>query len=280
MKAQVFEGALVKSISIENLLAQRDSIMDRVRKAIDILLEADAITTASGIGSREYRDFPYMLQGNDHYRRTDLLDDKATEQIRKRLDACAWQHLMNESGMRTLMDAKARQEWDDRIEKCETPVLTDQNIRATFGDMYSARAEIFDRGVIACFKSLSWCYKTNQPFRFGKRIVVEYMRNKVTGGERLGYPNIHKCEQLDDLVRVLSVLEGKPEPDHRNGIYTLLHRIEERDVDTTYLSIRSFKNGNGHITFKRLDLVEKMNKILTKHYPGALAHDHHVAEGA
>lgn len=220
-----------------------------------------------------------MLQGNDHYRRTDLLDDGAPEQIQKRVDACAWQHLMNESGMRTLMDATARKEWDDRIEKCETPPLTDENIRATFGDMYAARGDIFERGVISCFKSLSWDYKTNKPFKFGKRFVRQYLRNSITGGgSGLGYPNIHACEQLDDLIRVLTVLDGKPEPDHRTGVYSLLHRAEqrnERDVDTEYLSIRSFRNGNGHITFKRRDLVEKMNRIIAKHYPGALPHDRH-----
>ncbi|WP_218661555.1 DUF4942 domain-containing protein, partial [Salmonella enterica] len=26
--------------------------------------------------------------------------------------------------------------------------------------------------------------------------------------------------------------------------------------------------GSGHITFKRLDLMEKMNDIVAKHYPG------------
>ncbi|WP_205395345.1 DUF4942 domain-containing protein, partial [Salmonella enterica] len=26
--------------------------------------------------------------------------------------------------------------------------------------------------------------------------------------------------------------------------------------------------GSGHITFKRLDLVENMNDIVAKHYPG------------
>lgn len=29
-----------------------------------------------------------------------------------------------------------------------------------------------------------------------------------------------------------------------------------------------FQKGSGHITFKRLDLVEKMNDIVVKHYPG------------
>lgn len=48
------------------------------------------------------------------------------------------------------------------------------------------------------------------------------------------------------------------------------HGCAQRKAETAYLSIRTFKNGNGHVTFKRPDLVEKMNKIIAKHYPGAL----------
>ncbi|MGG2376902.1 DUF4942 domain-containing protein, partial [Salmonella enterica] len=36
------------------------------------------------------------------------------------------------------------------------------------------------------------------------------------------------------------------------------------------MSIRYFQKGSGHITFKRLDLMEKMNDIVAKHYPGML----------
>lgn len=39
--SETFEGALVKSISIENMLQQRAAIMDRVRQAIAILKEAE-----------------------------------------------------------------------------------------------------------------------------------------------------------------------------------------------------------------------------------------------
>lgn len=276
--SEVFSGSVVKSISIENLLAQRDGIMTRVREAIEILKKAQEIADAAGI-TAQYRDFDYMLQGKDRYRRTELLEDGGLEDIRKRVDTCAWNHLMHESGLRTLMDAKARAEWDKRIEDCETPELNNENIRATFGDMYAARGDIFERGIVNCFKALSWCYKTNKPFRFGKRVVLEYLRNHVTGGEVLGYPNHRKCDELDDLVRVFSVLDGKPEPDHRTGIYSLLMAGRElRDIEHPYMQIRSFKNGNGHLTFKRLDLVEKMNLIIAKHFPGALAHDHHTKE--
>lgn len=282
----VFEGLPVKSISVENLISQRDGVMARVGQAIDTLKEAQALAVASGIcGNREfsYRDFGYMLQGSDRYRHTELLEDGCLPHIRKRVDACAWNYLMHESGLRSLMDAKARKEWYDKIEKCDTPELTAQNIRATFGALYASRGEIFERGVLNCFKALSWCYKTNRPFAFGKRLVMRHLRSQVIskrggGGTSLGYITHRNTDELDDLMRVFRVLDGKPELDHRHSMYSLVsscNKTTDPDPENEYLSIRCFRNGNGHVTFKRPDLVDRMNQILAKHYPGALPEDRH-----
>lgn len=45
----------------------------------------------------------------------------------------------------------------------------------------------------------------------------------------------------------------------------------QRETARAYFHLRWFKNGNGHLTFSRPDLVEAMNRILAKHYPNALA---------
>lgn len=65
---------------------------------------------------------------------------------------------------------------------------------------------------------------------------------------------------------------------HRGGISAILtaaglntcYPRRAGECANEYLSIRTFKNGNGHVTFKRIDLVERMNTIIAKHYPGAL----------
>ncbi|AJI96646.1 methyltransferase domain protein [Yersinia ruckeri] len=41
--------------------------------------------------------------------------------------------------------------------------------------------------------------------------------------------------------------------------------------DDELFSIRYFQKGTAHITFKRLELIEHMNDIIVKHYPGMLA---------
>lgn len=38
-----------------------------------------------------------------------------------------------------------------------------------------------------------------------------------------------------------------------------------------FFSIRYFQKGTAHLTFKRPELIEKMNDIIAKHYPGMLA---------
>lgn len=271
-------GGLVKSISIDNLLVQCDTILKQVGAAIEMLREAERSAGVSGI-CRDYRAFPWMLAGPEYSRRNDLLDEGTLAGIRQRIHAAGWNHLLHESGLRTFMDAKMRQEWADKIEKCNVPALTRENIESTFGALYDSRQELFERGVIRCFKALSWSYKTNSPVKFGKRIVVTYLS---------GY-NSFRTERLDelaDLQRVFCILDGKPEEDHRSGLSSRLNSAKTAtdetgaprsfvyksrgDHDDIYLSLRWFKNGNGHITFKRPDLVHMLNQILIKHHPDAL----------
>lgn len=272
-------GELVKSVSIENLLSQRNAVMERIGRARELLLEADEIGAAAGIVDPDrYRSFGRMVMGPDYHRACPLLDPEKSDEIRARIDSAAWSYLMEQSGLLTFMDSKAREDWRKQIDECKTPALTLDNITASFQTLYASRGDLFERGVLLCFKNLSWDYKTNRPFRFGKRIIIR--------GLRYSSFNHRVTNELEDLQRVFRILDGKPEEDHRNGLCSRLNDAIRGEgftwragqLDDTYMHIRWFKNSNGHITFKRMDLVDRMNKILAKHYPGALPYDKH-AEG-
>lgn len=277
---------LVKSVSIENMVNQRAAVVERLEQAISLIREASKIAGEAHLGMPSIKlSTGYGRNSSDecslansylygHNRTGSTWSSDASEEkrvadmLRKGVDSSAWQYLMHESGMRSLMDATARAKWDKAISEGDIPELNAANVRSTFTMLHDSRAEMFERGVIACFKALAWDYKTNLPQKFGKRIVVTYLSGTY------GY---QKCDQMDDLVRVLSVLDGKPEPDYRGGIYSALNKSGAMGwptrpgiAETEYLSIKHFKNHNGHVTFKRPDLVEKMNLIIAKHYPGAL----------
>ena len=286
---------LVPSVSIANLVNQRAAVIEKVNAAIELLSEAATIAQAAHLGMpRVTMSTGYSRHSSDVQLATAFVGakrDGATWErdashladvarvLRVGVDSAAWQYLMHQSGMRSLMDAEARRKWDAAIADGDIPELTEANVRSTFQMLHDSRADIFDRGVIAAFKSLSWDYKTNLPQKFGKRIVIRFLRSQILpgrwggGGTSLGHPNYDRCSSLDDLERVLTVLDGKPEPDHRRGWYSRMASNDKTTVppiESDYLSVRSFRNGNAHITFKRPELVDRMNLILAKHYPGAL----------
>lgn len=260
-------GELVKSLSIANLLAQRDAVMERVEAAAKLLIEAETIAGRAGmLDVHSYRGFHRVLCGKDRYAEVPLLSADNLAGIRARLDAGAWNRLMHESGLRTFLDFKAREQWDNQIDKLETPPLDLNNIASTFAGLYEQRDTMFERGVIEVFKTLSTGFQTNQPACFGKRI---HCRLRPGGG----HYNWNDGSYLVDLQRVFCILDGKPEEDHRQNLIQRLsgHREEFRGVlDDVYMKIRWYKNGRAQVTFKRMDLVNRMNDILKRHFPGAL----------
>lgn len=255
---------LVPSIAIEQMIGKRQQIEALLDRAREILLEADAISrsahfgfvggflTVSGGGYREYG--------------SSFLGPGGVPAMLKCIDQEGWGYLMRESGLRTFMDCKTRAEWDKAFYDKTYPPFELEAVAGTFKDLYAKRGTMFEEGVINVFKRLSWDYKTNNPFRFGKRVILNYIANRYHTGRN--------ADEVDDLIRVFHVLDGKPEPDHRRGIAGVISdaRIAgQQQAETEYYKLRWFKNNNAHMTFKRPDLVTELNRIIAKHYPGALA---------
>jgi len=263
---------LIPSVSIENLLSQRDAIIERLRTAAKLFQEIDVLANSAFPQARYSYAVPALECRRLNSRFPDHLED-----FEKSVDATAWDHLLVASGLRTFMDAEARKKWDVSISERKVPPLTDENIRATFQDLYMKRNEMFENGVIAVYKSLSWDYKTNSPRRFGRRIILRCCVDTFGNGAKrwVTGPCYEACNKLDDLIRVFSLLDGKPEPDSRMGAYKTLREAQWPKEQTTVelqgmLIVRGFKNGNGHITFLRSDLIDKMNLILAKHHSHTL----------
>lgn len=266
---QLNPSDLVPSVGIDFMCEQRAAAMAKIEQAAALVADAVDMLHAAKISAP-------MIAVVDRCRRevspVAHLGDFLAE-CQKQIDQSAWSYLMAQSGLRTFMDARARREWDDQIEKRAFPEFTVENVANTFATIHGQRGELFERGVIECFRGLSWHYATNSPCRFGKRIVHNYFASQSSGPSRFQHIRSEATNRLDDLVRCLSVLDGKPEPDHRSGIWSAAFQAEQDRTyafETDYLRVKWFKNGNAHIEFKRMDLVEQMNRIIARHYPNVL----------
>ncbi len=136
--------------------------------------------------------------------------------ITRNIDRDIWRDLMLKSGMLSLMDAQARVEWHNSLEKEDIPAVSEANILATFEQLHQSKEEVFERGVINVFKNLSWNYKSNLPCKFGKKIIVESVVKHDRWGFGLNWGS--QRDRLTDLERMLMLLDGQPIPDNREDV--------------------------------------------------------------
>lgn len=261
---------LIPSVAIERILADRDAGLSKYAQALTLLRDARELFLRAA--NKEW------LYGYDRLVSQAVMSAKGPQADRRALchlvDGKIWDRLMSDTGMYTLMSQKQRDEWDRQLEGENLPEITLDTVLATFRQLSENSDETFAQGLVDVFRQLSWDYKTNNPCRFGKRIVV----SRLLDVQRYGTSFSHTGQaKLDDLARVFYLLEKKPVPDFRvaaGAQFDAHFRANGFGGDTvwpgTYFSVRYFKKGTAHITFNRPELVDRLNDIVASRYPGML----------
>ncbi|QYG04038.1 DUF4942 domain-containing protein [Massilia sp. NP310] len=253
---------LVKSISIANLVNQRNAFVERVNAARASIGEAREILRASGFdrGGRHPEMYEIELESISGFRHA-VQNDKVFDMLISGYDAKAWDHLMHESGMLSFMSAKDVEDWGQKIQKREIPALTMDSIKATFSELHAKRKQMMNDGIEQLYRALSWSHKTNSPVAFGKKIILQ---------GRNDWPCNRNRAHVDDVIRFMHVMDGKPQPDHRDNFSMFSDFQPSSAFQSDYVSVVGFQNGNLHVYFKRPDLVAKMNAVLASRYPAAI----------
>jgi hypothetical protein len=259
---------LILTASIKSMLEARDHIRENVSQAIQLLHDAtemEKLVTLQRYSMLE----SFLTSGHGHYFMLSR-PQETVDAVMKHVDAQFWSAVMDQSGIRAFMSAKRQAEFDGMIGKAETPPFEMDTIKATFADLYEKRADMMEDGVVDLFRRLSWDYRTNNPVRMGRKIIVDHILDSW------GTVNMRVTDMLDDLVRILSVYDGKPIPEHRNGIYSVISDGPMRvntDVETNYFRIKVYKKGTGHITFneRATPLLNQCNRVIARRYPHTLA---------
>ncbi|CNE47678.1 DUF4942 domain-containing protein [Yersinia kristensenii] len=270
---QVLSGHtdVICSTSIERIITVRNTALVQIDALIHQLEDISAITNSIGGGIA--KDWA-MRQD---FRCGCWLMEKAEtgmKAITRNLDRSIWRDLMLKSGMLSLMDAQARDQWYRNLEGDNIPAISEANILSTFEQLHQQKDDVFERGVINLFKGLSWHFKTNSPCQFGKKIIM----SNLVSCNRWGFTLNHgsRRDQLADLERMLHLLDGKAIPDNRGDVTSRLYEHIRANphiakvYEDDYFSIKYFMKGSAHLTFRKPELIDKMNAIVAKHYPDVL----------
>lgn len=198
---------------------------------------------------------------------------ESVQLARHELDASMWRRAFDLTGFRQLMDAEAVAEFERSLSPVP-PEFTDATVRATFIDLHQRSGEMFRRGIVNVFRSLSDDYRTNanEPFRIGRKVVMSWMiQPGWTGGLQVRHGTGQ--DRLNDIDRVIKTLDGqlfqpRSFESAMNGAFKAGQVFED-----AYYRARAFKNGNLHLEFLRPDLLDKLNEQIAEHYAdGALGH--------
>lgn len=194
---------------------------------------------------------------------------ESLDKVRQELDCRMWRRAMDLTGFRQLMDAEEVKRFDSSLEKTP-PEFNDDNIRATFVELQLRSEEMFRRGVFNVFRGLSDAYRTNaaEPFRIGTKVIMKSMvrpafRRGLCVNDSMGN---YAGNKVDDIDRVVKTLDGKPFSS-RALECAMNVAFEKREVyEDEYFRAKGFMNGNMHLEFKRLDLLDKVNEQIADYY--------------
>lgn len=249
---------IIKRASIDSIINERNKALCLAAEGIDKLTEAvKAFSRVRKVAGNMFADTSLRDFYIDEHRK-----DRSLQRIRINIDRQAWLHLLDISGIGAMMDATAHSAFQEQLSK-EPPELNHQNVSATFSTLYHDREAIFRRGVVKVFSSLSRDKKTNKGFALGKKIIL------VRAFSAWGYWNHYRNtnHQIDDIERVFLILDGKQTLEYGRASEKLSVAIRNRrkdsqEIETDYMVFKPCKNGNLHVQFRRLDLVEQVNRII------------------
>ncbi|EKN6211620.1 DUF4942 domain-containing protein [Yersinia enterocolitica] len=262
---------VICSTSVERIITVRNTALVQIDALIHQLEDISAITSSIGGGiakdwamRQDFRCGCWFMEKAE----------TAMKVITCNLDRGIWRDLMKKSGMLSLMDAQARDQWYRNLEGDNIPAISEANILSTFEQLHQQKDEVFERGVINLFKGLSWHYKTNSPCRFGKKLIISNLVSCNQWGFTLNQG--YRRDQLADLERMLHLLDGKAIPDNRSDVTSRLYehiRVNSQMAkiyEDDYFLIKYFMKGSAHLTFRKPALIDKMNNIVAKRYPQML----------
>lgn len=243
-----------------------ETVGQQLQAAFSAAREAGKIARVAHGGHGYHRGSQKEKEAIDHLFGADFDAERSLTALRRDLDARIWTRLLEETGLRTMMDRKERDDFDRSLSGDEVPEATLENISATFERLCGEADLIFLRGLARAFSSLDRRFKSHDGFKIGSRVILDGLMSADFGS--WSYRSEREAV-FADVERIFAILDGRqPAPG------ALRRAIEadrpgwgprQSETLTRYFKVRVFKNGNAHLWFQVPELVEAVNRKLAEY---------------
>ena len=184
------------------------------------------------------------------------------DELRRNLCKSGWKAIYDRLQIDRIASARDRRLFEQTVEN--PPELTFENAKATFGDYLERPRHHILRGLAEVFSDLDPAYKSHSKVKIGVKGLPKRVILRSLGG----YGSYGR-DRLWDIVNALAAYRGEPLAEHKDfeAVDALHSYIRETDGEATIrgLTVRRFKNGNGHLIFPP-DALLDINRALAEFY--------------
>lgn len=184
-----------------------------------------------------------------------------------------WQILIDAMGIKNVMSVKDREKFEQQLKDDKLPDITEENISQILMGLAGQAEDFAAKAAREVFEILRpgghWMhgqYKTNDKFRVGKKVILTWMVESGYGQKafRVRYNQDAKLTAIDGVFHLLA---GKGiMREHRGPLVNSINDSGAGSGETEFFKWKAYRKGTLHLTFKRLDLVQELNKVATGEY--------------
>lgn len=254
-------------MSVKKSIAKRLSLSDLIRMRDDARLLASEGYRALALADERMKGLRYYAGLSARAR-----PQKTVHETLREIDRQFWRRGLELTGLDRLMDATEKAKLEEQIRSRKCPAFERDEIARIFGDMYADSDEMFRRGLVRIFQKLSGNYRSHSAFKIGPRFIMRLMLQfNLHGGAAIGY---RATDELDDLARVLYILDGRPHrPRELESDINQAFSEKPWEFENDLIRVKGFRNQNLHVYIKRQGLIDKVNRIIAEHYGAVLGQD-------
>jgi hypothetical protein len=199
-------------------------------------------------------------------------DYEVAQEAIDQVKVAAWKSVVEKTGIQKFMSSTKRQELSDLLNgnvasaAKELPPLTEEQVTATVQGFAMCVDEFLQETVeeeYDYWKSVSqWDQKkTNQKMRSSGKLERKIIKSYAVHAEWRLRTQQSTERHLSTLESIMHLLDGKGMPKGYHSPTVDAINNGSWEGQTEYFEFKCCKNGNLHLTFRRLDLLEKFNGI-------------------
>lgn len=260
----MYETNIQKNLTPEQIESIKLQLVQKRKELYEKFKEFESLWNTLG---KEYY-FPYKIEER-------FMNNRHTYQetwnFEREIDKSAWEYFFGSANLQDIMSASAIKKYNEKLADPApfTADLARSYIANSFeiakNSLNTLLKEVFDRLIQASYKP-GGKWKCNIPSKKHNNMKIEKsFRCSESLYVRYGWWDYAENHPpiFNDLEKICCILDRKKPAQYPNTILDQCLRKKPYDISfisNEYFDVRLYKNGNQSVKFKRLDILELLNR--------------------